>query len=109
MFEHLEMRDKAMIYQGLVCLVKSNSGVGFCNGDQGHPAYAVGKDGKIDFEAFGDSPEQNRLFKMMHELTVALGEADLDASAEVSERIYCWADFCRLAFEAYERHRRPST
>ena len=40
MFEQFEMRDRAMIYQGLLCLVRSNSGVGFCNGDQGHPAYA---------------------------------------------------------------------
>lgn len=108
MFEQFGMRDKAVIYQALVCLVKSNSGVGFCNSDQGHAAYAVGREGKQDYQTFGDSPEHNRLFKMMHELTVALGESDLDASTEISERIYSWADFCKLAYDAYEKHKRPT-
>jgi hypothetical protein len=46
-FESFEAKELAMIYQGLLCLVKSNSGVGFCNNDQGHPAYKAGIDGKI--------------------------------------------------------------
>ena len=109
MFEQFEMRDKVMIYQGLLCLVRSNSGVGFWNGDQGHPAYAVGREGKFDHQTFGDSPEHNRLFRMMHELSVALCGGDLDGSSEVGNYIYSWSDFCRIAYEAYEKHKKPNT
>ena len=109
MFKQFETSDKRMIYQGLLCLVRSNSGVGFCNGDQGHPAYAVGREGKYDYQTFGDSPEHNRLFKMMHELSVALSEGDLDGSSELGNCIYSWADFCRIAYEAYEKHKKPSS
>lgn len=109
MFEKFEPRDKAVIYQGLLCLIRSNSGVGFCNRDQGHPAYAAGKNGKSDYSSFGDSPDHNRLFKMMHELTAALSEGDLDGSSEIEERINTWSDFCRIAYEAYEKHKRPTS
>ena len=106
MFETFETRDKATIYQALLRLVMSNSGVGFCNSDQGHPAYAVGRDGKHDYQAFGDSPEHNRLFKMMRELSVDLCEGDLDGSSEIGDCIYSWADFCRIAYEAYEKDKK---
>ena len=106
MFEQLQFGEKAMVYRGLLCLVQSNSGIGFYNGDQGHPAYALGKEGKYDFQMFGDSPEHNRMFKMMNELTIALSESDADESSEIGEFIYSWSDFCRLAYTAYERHKK---
>jgi hypothetical protein len=106
MFETFEKRDKTMIYHGLLCLVKSNSGVGFCNHDQGHSAYAVGRDGKSDYQTFGDSPEHNRLFKMMRELSAELCAGDLDGSSEIGDYIYTWSDFCRIAYEAYEKDKR---
>ena len=104
MFEHLDTSEQALIYGGLLTLVKSNSGCGFVNCDQGHPAYAVGRDGKIDYDTFGDSPERNRLFKMMHELTLALCKGDEDGSSEIGEWVYSWADFCILAYSACKQH-----
>jgi hypothetical protein len=103
MLEQLTIREKMMIYQGLLCLVKSNSGVGCCNNDQGHPAYKMGKEGKQDHATFGDSPERNALFKMMHGLSVELCQSDSDDSSEIGDYIYSWQDFCRIAYEAYER------
>jgi len=105
MFEHLSTSEQALIYRGLLILVKSNSGYGFHNHEQGSPAYAVGRDGTIDYDTFGDSPSSNRLFKMMHELTLVLSKGDEDGSSEIGEWIYCWADFCRLAYAAYEQHK----
>lgn len=106
MFEKFEFREKAIIYQGLLCLVQSNSGIGFCNRDQGHPAYAYGKEGKYDYAMFGDSPDHNSMFKMMNELTVALCEADADARSEIRKFVYSWSDFCQLAYAAYEEHKK---
>ena len=100
-FGSLDMSQKQLVYRGLLALVKSNSGYGFCNNDQGHPAYAIGRSGKHDYRQWGDSPDDNRLFKMMHTLSVELNVADLDGTSEIAEYIYCWADFCILANDAY--------
>jgi hypothetical protein len=100
-FGSLDFSEKQMVYLGLLSLVKSNSGVGFANRDQGHPAYVVGRNGTHDYAQWGDSPERNTLFKMMHSLSVELSEAEIDGSSEISEYVFSWADFCALAYEAY--------
>jgi hypothetical protein len=87
-----------------MALVNSNCGEGFANGDQGHPAYRVGREGKIHFETWGDSPDRNKLFQMMNELSVALNEAEMERPTNI-EYVFCWADFCRLATDAYDRKR----
>ena len=102
-YSSLSFPERQMIYLGLVALVKGNSGIGFCNTDQGHPAYAIGRSGTFDYGQWGDSPEHNTLFKMMHTLSVSLSEADLDSSSEVGDYIFCWADFCSMAYAAYEK------
>ena len=103
MFENMSFREKALIYRGLLSFVQNNSGSGFANNDQGHPAYAVGRSGTIEHKTWGDSPEHNLLFKMMHELSVDLSEAELDQSSEIGEYVFSWSDFCNLAYDAYER------
>lgn len=102
MFEQMTFSEKALIYRGLLSLVKTNSGVGFANRDQGHPAYALGRGGTVDPQ-WGDSPDRNVLFKMMHELSLALAEAELDGSAEIGDYVFSWSDFCTLAHEAHQR------
>lgn len=108
-FAGLSFSERQMIYLGLVSLVKSNSGVGFCNGDQGHPAYAIGRDGKFDYEQWGDSPDRNILFKLMHTLSVDLSEAEIDSSSEIGDYVFSWADFCILAYSAYERDKNKNS
>lgn len=105
--ESFTFSEKRLIYRGLLSLVKSNSGYGFCNNDQGHLAYAAGRGGcydpNHDYETWGDSPVHNTLFKMMHSLSVEISAGEIDRSSEVSEYVFSWADFCRLAYGAYER------
>ena len=64
-FGALKFAEKQMIYQGLLSLVETNSGIGFANNDQGHPAYALGRNGTINHDEWGDSPDANLLFQMM--------------------------------------------
>lgn len=99
----LPFSEKQLIYRGLLALVTSNSGYGFCNNDQGHLAYAIGRNGTFDYKQWGDSPEQNRLFAMMHSLSVELSTAEIDGGAEIPDYVFCWADFCTLAYTAYEQ------
>ena len=106
MLNDLTAAQKRMIYQGLLCLVKSNSGIGFVNCDQGHLAYVAGRDGKVDYATLGDSPEDNVLFQMMHTLSVSLSEAELDKSSEISDYVFSWSDFCILAYDAYLKHKK---
>ena len=100
----LPFAEKLLIYRGLLALVEGNFGFGFCNNDQGHPAYGVGRGGDADYEQWGDSPNHNLLFKMMHALSVELSAAETDNSAEISNYVFCWSDFCSLAYSAYERY-----
>src|SRR6266404_6612102 len=102
-FESLSFSEKHLLYRGLLCLVTSNSGYGFCNNDQLHPAYAVGRSGQSNYKQWGDSPEHNNLFKMMHALSVELSAAEIDGSAEISDYIFSWVDFCDIAYKAYEK------
>jgi hypothetical protein len=104
MFENLDYDTKLLIYEGLLKLVTSNSGEGF-HGDQGHPAYRVGRSGDVDYEQWGDSPEHNRLFKVMHELSVSLNAAE-EKNPTVTDYVFSWADFCRMATDAYDRQRK---
>jgi hypothetical protein len=105
MFENFDYIERSLIYQGLLQLVRSNSGEGFLNGDQGHPAYRLGREGKFDFSTLGDSPDQNRLFKLMHELSVALNEAE-EKRPSITEYMFSWSDFCRAATDACDQHSR---
>ena len=101
-FAYLPTSEKRLLYRGLLSLVTSNSGYGFCNNDQGHPAYAIGRNGEFSYQDWGDSPDHNSLFKMMHALSVDLSAAEIDGRAEIHEYVFCWADFCNLAYRAYD-------
>jgi hypothetical protein len=102
-FDSFSFSQKQLLYRGLVALVNSKSGNGVCNNDQGHMAYAIGRDGTYDYEQWGDSPEHNQLFIMMHALSLDLSEAEIDGSAELSEYVFAWCDFCNLVYSAYQR------
>lgn len=81
-------------------LLKSPSNLGFKN-DKSGMAYVLGaKDGKVDQEAWGDSPDTNKLYLMMVELS-----EDLRGHGELNEFVNCWQDFCRIAVEAYKKNR----
>jgi hypothetical protein len=96
----IELNDFAgdLIYDALIHAIKTNSGIGFHNCDQGHPAYCMGaKDERVDFNTWGDSPNHNRMFKMVCALSKQYGDSQ---GIEISN----WKQFCELAYNAYLEH-----
>lgn len=88
----IEIRIASVCFQALVEMIDSNSGVGFVNADQGHPAYAMGRRGKIDAVAGGDGPKTNTLFKLLQRFPPVLHEQIQD--------LRTWPKFCSFAFRA---------
>lgn len=104
LFGKLEYSQKRMVFEGLMRMIASESTSGFTNCDKGHPAYSyTGEPGPNAYEAWGDSPEHNELYKMLVELS-----EDLRGDPEVKEFVNCWQDFCRIAKRAYEANRKSN-
>jgi hypothetical protein len=104
MFETLHPLERHLVYETLLHAIKTNSGLGCANADQGHPAYRSGRDGNSDYQTFGDSPERNTLFKMMHELSILMNEQD-ESFRGTPDYVFSWADFCRLVTNAYDQRK----
>ena len=58
--------EKYLIFRALVRMIKTSSGDGFLNSDQGHPAYLLGTQGKVDAVMGGDSPEKTLFSSCLH-------------------------------------------
>lgn len=87
--------DWLTIYQCLIHAIKTNSGIGFHNRDQGHPTYSGGaEDGTRDD---ADSPEQNRLYQMLVALNEKYGQ-------QSGTPVRNWREFCQLALDGYKRY-----
>ena len=93
----IERRLEEVCFRALVEMIESNSGVGFVNADQGHPAYALGRHGSTDGLASGDGPEHNRLFKVLQRFAPEHHEQIQD--------LRTWPKFCSFALKAYRRSR----
>ena len=91
-------RTDEIVFQALVDMIASNTGVGFHNVDQGHPVYAVGSDDAADAETWGDGPEHNGLFQTLQQFDHKYHATIQDLSS--------WQKFCAFAFKAY-RQRNP--
>ena len=63
MFEQLSHLQMIVLYEALIHAMRTNSGIGFYNNNQGHAAYRMGASGSIDSQTWGDSPEENELFQ----------------------------------------------
>jgi hypothetical protein len=89
--------DWGIIYDALIHAIKTNSGIGFHNRDQGHPAYVIGaSDGTRDRDTWGDSPDRNSLYKMLLDLSETYGKSH-------GIQITNWRSFCLLAYESYQK------
>ena len=94
--------EKYLIFSALVRMIKTSSGEGFLNDDQGHPAYTLGAQGKVDAVMGGDSPEENTLFKL-------LASFDQTYHGVVpNPDLSTWQKFCAFAVDAYNRDHNPS-
>jgi hypothetical protein len=90
-----------IVYDALIHAIRTNSGIGFHNADQGHPAYLLGCEGKSDYHELGDSPEENKLYQLLIGLSESLGDS-------AQPPIRTWQDFCRLAVDSYKRSKETS-
>lgn len=89
--------EKYLIFKALVRMIETNSGTGFLNEDQCHPAYTLGMHGEVNPVAGGDSPEKNDLFKLLASFERTYHEAGPDLST--------WPKFCTFAVESFKRER----
>jgi hypothetical protein len=86
--------EKALIFDALAYAIKANSGIGFRNSDQGHPAYMAGATNE-DSETWGDSAEQNLMFKLL---------ASFDRESHGNgPNLSTWEKFCKYAVDAHNR------
>ena len=99
MLSDLSGVEKEIIYKALVHMIDSNTGTGFINDDQGHPAYILGASGSVDAGKWGDTPERNILFKLVSSLCEQLPGIEPDLST--------WERFCSFATEAFNRKHAP--
>ena len=93
--------EKYLIFSALIRMIKTSSGEGFLNDDQGHPAYTLGAQGTVDPVAGGDSPEENTLFKL-------LASFDQTYHGVVpNPDLSTWQKFCAFAVDAHNREHNP--
>ncbi len=102
MLSDLSGVEKEIIFKALVHMIDSNTGTGFINADQGHPAYIAGASSRIysgETGKWGDTPERNILFKLVSSLCEQLPGIEPDLST--------WERFCSFATEAFNRKHAP--
>ena len=93
--------EKYLIFRALVRTIKTNSGDGFLNSDQGHPAYVLGAQDKVDAVMGGDSPEKNTLFKLLESFDQTYH------GVVPNPDLSTWQKFCAFAVDANNRERNP--
>jgi hypothetical protein len=84
--------DWGIIYDALIHAIKTNSGIGFHNNDQGHLAYMTGAENGS--EDMGDTREENRLYQMLVRLSDRYGKSS-------GVQVRNWREFCQLAQDGY--------
>ncbi len=100
MFENFDRGDQELIYHGLKLVIEHGQGRGFHNHDRGHPAYKVGAAGTVNTAQLGDGPDQNRLYKMLAELSYRLSDVDDHIRRTDFTK---WQNFCQFAVECHQR------
>jgi hypothetical protein len=109
---HFEYSDdylgKEYTYRGLKKIIESGDGFAFHNADLGHPVYHVGASNysteESRFWEYADSPDKNRLFKMLSKLSKQLKTLNPNIETfiwwyDFSE----WKDFCKFALDVYNK------
>ncbi len=103
MFENFDFHYRRTIYQSLLNSVRTNTGIGFHDHDQGHlAAYLHSSALKPGVDKSTGWPEYNELYIMMKELSDSLKDCE---DFEANDLITCWTDFCLMAVEGYNKRR----
>ena len=103
MFENFDFHYRSTIYQSLLNSVRTNTGIGFHDNDQGHlAAYLHSSALKSKIDKSTGWPEYNELYIMMKELSDSLKDCE---DIEANDLVPCWTEFCLLAVEGYNKRR----
>jgi len=91
--------DWELVYRSLIESIRTNSGYGFHNANQGHTAYILGAiEGEPSHSAgHAEMPEKNSLYQTLKEICEN-GNVPRDLP-----RIDNWKAFCELAVESHRR------
>jgi hypothetical protein len=97
-FNEFGRAEMSILYRALLDSILANRGNGFRSGNQGHPAYVAGCKGEIIQGAEGDSPNINKLYQMMRDLSDHLVDSQ---DFRRSELVHSWTEFCQMAVNGY--------
>ena len=89
--------DARLLYDCIVHAIKTNSGIGFHNRDQGHLIYAGGAI-EITDETLGEVPDDHELFSMLNRLAGIINK-----DSQTGVKVFSWPEFCRMAVDATKR------
>ena len=95
-FLQLLPSDARLLYESLIHAIKTNSGIGFHNHDQGH--LNAGGALQINDATLGEPSDDNELFSLVNRLAQIINK---DSQAGV--KVYAWPEFCKMAVDATKR------
>lgn len=104
-FTQLTDCECALLFEALLFCIESNSGIGFRSECQNRIEYEAGKTGNPVTET-EDSETTNKMFQMLHELSLHLADSREFKLYHRRYGITTWREFCEKAVKAAEGRRR---
>ena len=86
--------DASLLYECVIHAIKTNSGIGFHNNDQGQLAYVGGTLGMSDV-TLGEVADENELFSLLNRLAEIVNK-----DSKTGVKVYSWPEFCQMAVDA---------
>ena len=96
-FLQLLPSDARLLYESLIHAIKTNSGIGFHNHDQGHLINAGGAI-QINDATLGEVSDDNELFSLLNRLAQIINK-----DSQTGVKVYTWPEFCKMAVDATKR------
>lgn len=93
-FLQLLPSDARLLYESLIHAIKTNSGIGFHNHDQGRPINAGGA-AQINDATLGEPSDDNELFSLVNRLAQIINK-----DSQTGVKVYTWPEFCKMAVDA---------
>jgi hypothetical protein len=90
-FLQLLPNDARLLYESLIHAIKSNSGIGFHNHDQGHLINAGGAV-QINDAPLGEPSDDNELFSLLNRLAPIINK-----DGQTGVKVYTWPEFFKMA------------
>ena len=95
-FLQLLPSDARLLYESLIHAIKTNSGIGFHNHDQGH--LNAGGAVQINDAMLGEPSDDIELFSLVNRLAQIINK-----DSQTGVNAYTWPEFCKMAVDATKR------